>query len=228
MPNIQNYQVINSDIENVNVEENLEIIYPNIRWNAFKNFISNTSKLCILSCFAALIDAYIQNKLTNDKFDDFSEFFKRTKTYLSWGLAAMVFSILIDKNAFHYVDAVIKDIKELITGQKYFTNEEKDQIKIKALETKIVIIQENYSKDYKELTLFKKNILEIVKRKPKKFEIKNFIKANANYNFEANNEIINIEHVNNLLSSNKFDKQKCNSENGHYSKSENKLKSPKM
>ncbi len=223
MPNIQNYQSINSDIENINSESNIDIIYYNIRWNAFKNLIKNGSKLGVLCCFAALTDAYIQNQLTENKFSNFSEFFQRTKTYLSWGLAAMGFSILVDKSAFHYVDEVIKDIKELITGKKCFTNEEQYQEKIKELQEKITILQGNNLEKHKELKVFKENILKEIDEKIKniKFEAtnevintKNFIKATSNYN---------IEHIDNFIPSTKFDKQK-----NEDSTSECKQNLPKM
>lgn len=47
MPNIQNYQSINSDIENINSESNIDIIYDNIRWNASKI----SPKLCYIWCY---------------------------------------------------------------------------------------------------------------------------------------------------------------------------------
>ncbi|WP_342276017.1 hypothetical protein [Spiroplasma endosymbiont of Nebria brevicollis] len=227
MPNIQNYQSINSDIENINSESNIDIIYYSIRWNAFKNLMKNGSRLGVLCCFAALTDAYIQNELTEDKFSNFSEFFQRTKTYLSWGLAAISFSILVDKSAFHYVDEVIKDIKELIIGKKCFTNEEQYQKKVKELQEKITILQENHLEKCEELKVFKENILKEIdeKIKNKKFEAtsefihtKNFIKANSNYN---------IEHINNFIPSSQFDKQKIHADN-EPSTSGYKPNSPKM
>ncbi|WP_425381340.1 hypothetical protein [Spiroplasma endosymbiont of Polydrusus pterygomalis] len=233
MPNTQNYQSINSDIENINSESNIDIIYYNIRWNAFKNLIKNGSILGFLCCFAALTDAYIQNELTEDKFNNFSEFFQRTKKYLSWGLAAMGFSIFVDKSTFHYIDDIIKDIKELITGKKYFTNEEQTETLIKELQKQRAELEKDKAeiqiklneatqeieklKLKEEIKVFKENMLkeidtlktQILTLTHEKQKLKTTDKVVIDTkNFIKAHSNYNIEHINNFITSTEFDKQK--------------------
>ncbi|WP_342261146.1 hypothetical protein [Spiroplasma endosymbiont of Notiophilus biguttatus] len=224
---IQNYQSINGDIENVNSNENIATTFSSIRKNALKKLIIHGFKLGCLCCVGALFTAYIENEMTSDRFNSFWEFLKQFKNYLSWGLASIGFGIILDKTAFSYFDAVIIDIKELITGEKIFTSEELVAEKIKELEEKIKKLQDKEIENREEIKLFKENIWkEIVVSKDcskckvndENFYTNNFVKEDFNYN---------IKYINNFVYSNEFERQKINVDN-QFSRSSSKSKSAKL
>lgn len=180
----------------------------------------------VICCSAALVDGFIENKLTEDNNDS-----KITK-YLTWGLAVMGFGIFVDKLVLPFADKIHKDIKELLTGKKYLTKEEQNQEKIQELQNQLIAAKKQIADQEKDITEMKIKIhkdnqeIKNLKKEFKEFKeniLKEFDEKIKNIKFEANREVIttknfikahsnfNIENINNFIVSNEANKKNnCN------------------